>query len=62
MRNRRVTMGGSTYYVFYWVSVNGDHADGGCPFVVLLVNVLIQEWEVNKPKQRKQRRRERRVT
>ena len=43
-------MGESTYYVFYWVSVNGDHTDGGCPFVMLLVNVLIQEREVNKPK------------
>lgn len=41
--------------MFYWVSVDGDHANGGCPFVVLLVNVLVQEWEVNKPKERKER-------
>lgn len=39
-----------TYYVLYRVSVNGDHANGGCPFVVLLVNVLVQEGQVNKPK------------
>lgn len=48
--NWRVTMGESTYYVFYWVSINGYHTDGGCPLVVLLVNVLIQDWVVNKPR------------
>lgn len=48
--NWRGTMGESTYYVFYWVSINGDHTDGGCPLVVLLVNVLIQDWVVNKPR------------
>lgn len=45
-----MTVGESTYHVLCWVSVNGDHANGGCPFVVLLVNVLIQEREVNEPK------------
>lgn len=49
-RNWRVTTGETTYYVFHWVSINGDHANGGCPLVVLLVNVLIQEREVSKPK------------
>lgn len=49
-------MGESTYYVFYWVSINGDHTDGGCPLVVLLVNVLIQDWVVNKPRWSKQRK------
>lgn len=48
-------MGESTYYVLYWVSINGDHTDGGCPLVVLLVNVLIQHWVVSKPRQSKQK-------
>lgn len=48
-------MAESTYYVLYWVSINGDHADGGCPLVVLLVNVLIQHWVVSKPRQSKQK-------
>jgi len=48
-------VGESTYYVLHRVSVNGDHANGGCPLVVLLVDVLVQEWEVNEPEERKQR-------
>lgn len=51
-----MTMAESTYYVFYWVSINGDHTDGGCPLMVLLVNVLIQHWVVNKPKESKQKK------
>lgn len=43
-------MGESTYYVLNWVSIDGDHTNGGCPLVVLLVNVFVQHWVVTKPR------------
>lgn len=48
--NWRVAMGESTYYVLNWVSIDGDHTNGGCPLVVLLVNVFVQHWVVTKPR------------
>lgn len=32
----------STYHVLYWVAVESDHTNGGCPLMVFLVDFLIE--------------------
>lgn len=38
-----------THHVLYGVGIERDHTDGCCPFVVLLVNFLIEGRVVKEP-------------